>query len=302
MKTDASNLSITPLSPHLGAAVSGLDLTLPMSRGLVNTLENAMCAHKVLLFRAQRLDAAALARFASHFGELQAHVQKRYQHAEVPEVVWMTNRNPDGSFDEVGAARGSAMRTRDGWHSDMAFDPVPAKFTVLHALDVPSTGGNTCFANTEMVYRLLEPALRARLVGLEADFAYGGQATSARNQLAANALSDADRAASVAIHPVISAHPDTGAPAVYISPYTTCRIRDVAETEAAAIFDRVYALMDSADVRWEHEWSVGDTIMWENRSGLMHSGRLDYPRGEARTFLRTTVRGAPITAYRAPQK
>ena len=291
---------IESLSPMLGAEVTGLDLAEPLSHDTVQALEAAMCDHKVLLFRGQQLSAAALARFGGHFGDLQAHVQKRYQHAEVPEVVWMTNRKPDGSFDDVGAARGSAKRTRDGWHSDMAFDPVPAKFTILHALDIPSYGGNTCFANAEMVYRLLDPELQDRLVGLRANFAYGGQSTNDLNQLAANALSDTDKAASVAVHPVGSAHPDTGTPAIYISPYTTCAIRNLSQGEEESIFDAVYELMDSTTVRWEHQWSVGDTIMWENRSGLMHSGRLDYPRDEARTFLRTTVRGAPIAAYSAP--
>ena len=286
-----------PLGEHLGAEVIGLDLTSSLSDSLVESINSAMCRFKVLVFKGNCLSAKELAQFGKHFGELQAHVQKTYQHKDLPEVVWMTNRNPDGSFDEVGAARGSAVHTRDGWHSDMSFDPVPAKFTILHALDIPTRGGNTCFANTELVFNLLSPEIREQLIGLEADFAYGGRATNARNQLAANALTESDRLASVAVHPAVSAHPETGAPAIYLSPYTTCGIRGMSEEHAEIIFDKVYSVMDSTAVRWEHEWSVGDTIMWENRSGLMHSGRLDYPRDEARTFLRTTVRGAPICAY-----
>ena len=292
-----TTVKLKQLGSHLGAEVTGVNLSAPLSKKTVNLLEAGMSKHKVLLFRGQRLSAESLAQFGSHFGELQAHVQKRYQHAEVPEVVWMTNRNPDGSFDEVGAARGSALHTRDGWHSDMAFDPCPAKFTILHALDIPSTGGNTCFANTELVFRLLDQALQERLIGKQADFAYGGSATNDRNQLAANALSEADKAASTAVHPVVSVHPETGIPAIFISPYTTCGIRDVSNIEQQTIYDTIYPIMDSQAVRWEHVWSVGDTIMWENRSGLMHSGRLDYPRDEARTFIRTTVRGAPIAPY-----
>ena len=291
--------SVEPISANLGAEVTGIDLTDSLSSEAVHLIEAAMRRHKVLLFRQQKLNAFELARFARHFGELQAHVQKNYQHAEVPEVVWMTNRKPDGSFDEVGAARGSALETRDGWHSDMAFDPVPAKFTILHALEIPSSGGNTCFANSELVYQLLDTELQERLIGLEANFCYGGQATNQRNQLAANALSEADKSASTAVHPVISAHPETGVPAVFISPYTTSGIRDISTREEREIFDKVYTIMDSEAVRWEHRWSVGDTIMWENRSGLMHSGRLDYPRDESRIFIRTTVRGEPIRAHSA---
>lgn len=294
---EGPEIIVTPLGTNLGAEITGLNLTAPLSADAVRTVQAAMLKYKVLLFAGQHLSASELATFGRHFGELQAHVQKRYQHEKVPEVVWMTNRKSDGSFDEVGAARGSATLTRDGWHSDMAFDPVPAKSTILHALDVPSKGGNTCFANTELVYRLLDGEQQQRLIGLRAEFAYGGRASSDRNQLAAEALSDADKAASVAVHPVVSVHPETGVPAVFTSPYTTSRILDMAETEAEAMLNEIYDLMDSQTVRWEHQWRVGDTIMWENRSGLMHSGRLDYPRKEARTFLRTTVRGAPIVPY-----
>ena len=102
------------------------------------------------------------------------------------------------------------------------------------------------------------------------------------------------------MHPVVSAHPETGLPAVFASPYTAARVLNMSESEADEILNAVYDLMDSQAVRWEYRWRSGDMIMWENRSGLMHSGRPDYPRSEARTFLRTTVRGAPIAEYAPP--
>lgn len=102
-----------------------------------------MRRYKALLFRGQSIDAPTLAQFGTHFGQLQAHVQKRYQREEIPEVVWIRNRKADGSFDEIGAARGSALHTRDGWHSDMVFDLALAKLAILHALDIPSQGGNS---------------------------------------------------------------------------------------------------------------------------------------------------------------
>ncbi len=91
----------------------------------------------------------------------------------------------------------------------------------------------------------------------------------------------------------------TGEPAVYLSPYTTSRLLGVSPEKSGALLGQVYELMDSQDVRWEHRWAAGDTLMWDNRGGLMHAGRMDYPRNEPRTFIRATVRGGPIQA--APQ-
>lgn len=295
------SVEVRPLGTNLAAEIVGVDVSEPIVDADVAAIEAAFVAHKVLLFREQTLDAHQLATFGSHFGDLQVHVQKRYQHPDVPEVVRMTNRKADGSFDEVGAARGSADQTRHAWHSDMMFDPSPAKATLLHSVDVVSTGGHTCFSNATEVYRLLPAEIQKGLIGLQAEFAYGGRAINERNALAAQALSEEDRKASVAIHPAVAAHPVTEEPAVYLSPYTTSRILGVSEEEAKTLLEPVYALMDSQRVRWEHRWSTGDTLMWDNRGGLMHAGRMDYPRSETRTFIRTTVRGAPIQAYAPAQ-
>ncbi len=291
------SFTIVPLSPVCGAEVRGLDMTRPLSAGAVARLEVAFDVHRVLLFRRQPLGPRQLADFSAHFGPLQEHVQRAYRHPEVPEVVAMTNRRPDGSFDEVGAARGAAARTRDGWHSDLSFEARPAKATLLHAIEVPSRGGNTCFANTTLAYRALPADLRRRLAGLRAEFVYG---RATRNPLAAKAAEGLDAAArdsTIAVHPVISRHPATGEPGIFVNSYTTSRILDLAPEDSEALIERLADAIDDPAVRWEHQWSPGDTLMWDNRGGLLHAGRIDYPRKEARRFIRTTVAGAAIQAH-----
>lgn len=291
-------MQITALGDACGAEITGVDMTRPLPPDTVAAIEAAFLEHKVLVFRRQPLTARQLADFSAHFGELQCHVQKTYRHPQVPEVVRMTNRRPDGSFDEVGAARGAAEETRNGWHSDLSFEARPAKATLLHAQAIPSSGGNTCFANVALAFRRLPEDFRQRLAGLRAEFPYGQNTRNKLTAVAAKGLSAEDRASTVAVHPVIVEHPQTGEPAIYASPYITSHILDLPDDESEAILERLYDAMEAPQVRWEHEWSVGDTLMWENRGGLMHSGRMDYPRDEARTFIRTTVRGVPTTPWR----
>jgi len=100
-------LRIEPLSDVCGAEVHGIDVTKPLAPEDAAAIEAAFNRHKVLVFRRQPMTARQLADFSAHFGELQVHVQVAYQHPEVPEVVQMTNRKADGTFDEVGAARGA---------------------------------------------------------------------------------------------------------------------------------------------------------------------------------------------------
>jgi taurine dioxygenase len=72
----------------------------------------------------------------------------------------------------------------------------------------------------------------------------------------------------------------------------------VPAAESEALLEELFDWIDRPEFRWEHEWRIGDTLMWENRGGVMHSGRLNYPRNERRIFIRTTVRGEAIKQHR----
>lgn len=290
-------LKLTELSDKGGAEVRGVDIRALPDSETVAKLEAAFERYGVLLFREQALSASQLVDFARCFGPVQPHVQRAYQHPEVPQVVMMTSVKTDGSFDEAGARRGAIENTHDGWHSDLSYDPVPAKATLLHSIELPSRGGNTCFCNARLAYESLDESFKRDLDSLQAEFVYGGNKRNKSTQIAASALDKEGQASARAIHPVINAHTATGLPGIYVNPLMTTRILGVTQTESDAMLNRLFDALDSASVRFEHQWQVGDTLLWDNRGGLLHTGRLDYPRNEARRFIRTTVSGAAIEPY-----
>lgn len=298
MEVSTLSLELIELSPVGGAEVRGLDLTAPLGSMTTAALEAALDRYAVLLFREQPLTARQLAAFGRCFGPIQAHVQRAYQHPEVPEVVMMTSVKADGSFDEAGARRGAIENTRDGWHSDLSYDPVPAKATLLHSVELPSSGGNTCFCNATLAYKSLHPSLQMKLDGLQAEFVYGGHRRNKSTRIASSMLDEEGQTSAHAVHPVISAHPRTGLAAIYVNPLMTTRILSVSPADSEAMLECLFDALESQTVRFEHEWKVADTLVWDNRGGLLHTGRLDYPRDQARRFIRTTVSGAPIERYR----
>ena len=290
-------VELRPMSDVGGAEVIGVNMKTPLSETEVAIVERAFLEHRVLLFREQPMTALELAAFARQLGELQPHVQRAYQHPEAPEVVNMTNRKPDGSFDEAGARRGAIENLRDGWHSDLSYDPEPAKATLLHALEVTTRGGNTCFTNVAMAFAAMPNSLKQRVIGRRVVFPYGGHT---RNKSAATAASKLDGKAqelASAIHPAINVHPETGEPAIYANPLLASRILELEDDESEELLEALFDMIDREEFHWEHKWTVGDTLMWDNRGGVMHCGRLDYPRDEARRFIRTTVRGGPTETY-----
>ncbi len=284
------SVRIEPLSPALGAEVRGVDPRRPLDAGAAAEIEAAFLAHGVLLFRAAPMTPGELTAFSRHFGALQPHVQRAYRHPEVPEVVVMTNRRADGGFDETGARRGAIEDVRQGWHSDLSYDPKPAKATLLHATDTPSSGGNTCFCNAAAAWESLPEATRRRALGREALFVYGTRQRNRSLTVAARTLDREQRA----VHPVVNAHAESGRAAIYANPLLTAGIVGMEEAESDELLNELYDALDRPEFRWEHEWSVGDTLMWDNRGGVMHCGRLDYPRHELRRFLRTTITGGAI--------
>ncbi|MCB1744966.1 MAG: TauD/TfdA family dioxygenase [Gammaproteobacteria bacterium] len=290
-------MQIQAMSRVGGVRVDGLDIRAPLDDAIVQRLEQLLLDEGVLLFPGQPLSARQLADFAACFGTVQPHVQRAYQHPEVPEVVYMTNRKADGSFDLAGASRGAARDTRDGWHSDLSYDPRPAKATLLHALQVPDHGGNTCFSNVHLAWRSLPLEVKRALTGRQADFVYGGHSKNQGAAIAASALDNEARRTARAVHPVINAHVRSGRPAIYANPLLATRILDVPEAESERLLQLLFDAIDANDWRFEHRWSVGDTLLWDNRGGIMHTGRLDYPLDQARVFIRTTVSGGPILPF-----
>ncbi|MFP6772686.1 MAG: TauD/TfdA family dioxygenase [Alphaproteobacteria bacterium] len=290
-------ITVTPVSEILGADIAGLDMTAPLAPKDVAAIKQAFVDHLVLRFRGQALDARQLAAFSAQFGELQPHVQRTYHHPDDANVVEMRSFDEAGKFDLAGASRGATERLRDGWHSDLAYDAVPAKATFLHAVAVPSSGGNTCFANAHQVYEALPEALKQRIAGRRAEFSYGYNKRNKATHLAATTLDQAGRDSTTVTHPMVCVHPVTKLPALYVNPLVATRVVDMGAEDSDALLDELFDWLDRPEFRWEHVWRVGDTLMWENRGGVMHCGRLDYPRDQRRHFIRTTVRGQAIEAY-----
>jgi len=266
----------------LGAQIAGLDLTRPIARAEFAAVDAAFREHLVLVFRGAPLDPNQFVAFSRNFGALQPHVTKRYRHPEHPEIVYMTNVKPDGSYDRAGAQRGA-----QAWHSDLSYDVVPAKCTLLHPLALPDRGGNTKFADMYAAFETMPAALRDRIAGLRAEFRYGG-----RHGYSVEVLSEAARNRPSVVHPMVRVHPDTGRRAVFANPYHTVGIRGMARAQSDALLDEVFAWCAQPQFQWEHRWRLGDTIVWENRAAW-HQGPRDYPTDQKRVFLRTTVRGTP---------
>lgn len=273
-------LRIDDIAGPVGADVTDVDPSMPLSAEEVRLLDDALARRLVLRFRGKALSAGQLAMFGSQFGELQPHIAKKYHHPDNANIVLMTNQDAQGNFDPVGAKRG------EDWHSDHTFEWIPPKATVLHSLTIPDRGGNTKFANMYLAYETMPQKLKEKVDGRHGTFKLGG-----RNAINTRLVDD--KVPADVVHPLIRTHPQTGRRSVFANPTHSIGIVGMSQAAADDLLDELFAWCAHEEFQWQQVWRVGDTIMWDNRAAW-HQATLDYPQDQLRKFIRTTVRGTPV--------
>jgi taurine dioxygenase len=272
-------------SRALGLEVIGLDLSRPLDDETIAALRRALADHGVLLFRNQKITPQQHVDFSRRFGELEHHVLKDYLMAGHPELYVISNVKKDGKA--VGRAGAGQY-----WHSDLSYVEKPALGSIMYAIEIPETGGDTLFANMFAAYESLSAPIQQLLSGLKAvhDFAYT-QATQIAGKGRTRPASAEELAKVPPVeHPVIRAHPENGRKALYANQGMTTHISGLQPMESSAILQMLFAHSTRPEFVYRHSWRVGDVVFWDNRS-TMHCAVDDYSDDERRLMVRTTIKG-----------
>jgi len=168
------------------------------------------------------------------------------------------------------------------WHSDIAFEPVPADYTSLRLTQLPSTGGDTLWASGYELYDRLSPPYQAFLSSLTATFAQPGfNAVADRGGFK---LYDKPRGAPEnvgeelkAVHPVVRTNPVTGWRSLFPVGGHVKYVNGVTEQESKALLDWFLRLLvDNHDLQVRFRWrNQNDIAIWDNRS-VFHTATYDY--------------------------
>ncbi|MCH9670597.1 MAG: TauD/TfdA family dioxygenase [Gammaproteobacteria bacterium] len=285
-------MRIEKLSPHVGAEVKDVDIGSKLSAPTVEGIHQALVDHGMLLFRGQVLEPQSLIDFSAHFGELKPHVQKKFHVPGFPLVVFNTNVDENGNFDEGAARRGVHETTKMNWHSDQSYDQVPSRATIVCPIELPSRGGDTLFKNTYQAYDSMPEDLKRRALGKRGVFGYvtgqGHAANVARSHLTSDAADNPE-----VTHPLVRTNAVTKRKCVYVNGICCSGVVGLEPAQANELIDDILEWVDRPEFIYRHQWILGDVIMWDNRGGVFHTGKLDYPLNERRRMYRTTVGSGP---------
>lgn len=267
------SLSFAPLSDALGAEVHGLDVTR-ISPEDAKALYAGWLEHHVLVVRHGRaISEDELVEFGKCFGPIEK-ARRQSPLATRPEIMVISNIRQDGVA--VGALPDGEL----SFHYDRIHQKVPNKAGVLMSIEVPTTGGDTLFANTCMAYATLPEKTRARLAGLTAlnTYEYGRTRAEEKN------LSEATP---TAVHPVVRTIPESGEKALYVCRLMTDRINELPDAESRALLDEICDHLEDTRFQYAHRWQAGDILIWDNRCTI--HARTDFDGSQRRLLKRITV-------------
>jgi taurine dioxygenase len=279
----AAQVTVIPSGKALGAEIKGVDLR-SVSAEEFASLYKAWLDHSVLLFRAQKLTDDDLIAFSRKFGELDfAPIQetgRRFVEGH-PEIYVVSN------VMENGVPIGSLGAGEATWHTDMSYLPDPPKASILHALEVPPSGGNTYFCSMYRAYEILPDALKKRIEGkmLKHDGTYnsGGYVRQG-----VTAVDDPMKSPGT-FHPLVCTHAETRRRGLYLGRRRNAYIQGLPLQESEALLDELWSFMDREEIAWHNEWLVGDLVLWDNRC-TMHR-RDPFDASSRRVMHRTQIKG-----------
>jgi taurine dioxygenase len=278
-----NRIDVVPTGAALGAEVKGLDLKA-IDDDAFALIHKAWVEHLVLLFRGQSLDDEQLIAFSRRFGALDwAPVQetgRRFVDGH-PEIYVVSNVIENGEpIGSLGA--GEAV-----WHTDMSYIPEPPKASMLYALEVPPTGGDTGFLNMYSGYEALPGALKTRIASLR--IKHDGTYNSGGYVRQGVTAVDDPVTSPGTVHPLVCTHPESGRKALYLGRRRNAYIDGLPLAESEALLDELWSYATRDEYTWYNQWRVGDLVLWDNRCTMHRRDAFD--AGSRRVMHRTQVKG-----------
>ena len=260
-----------------GIEVISVDMSQPQDPDAVAQMHRLWADNGLLLFRDQNLEEPDVVAFSRLFGELEIHVREEYLSSDHPELLIVSNVKKND--EPIGILSDHEV----GWHHDQIYLPRPAVGSLLYSVKIPDSGGNTGFCDLAGAYDALPETRKRELEGVRAVHSYeyfNRQWSEPTNNKQKNRTPDV-------IHPLVRTHPISGRKAIYADPGMTAGIDGMTEEDGHTFLNELYDWCLQPQFLYEHQWRLGDAIMWDNASTMHRRGEFD-PSAE-RIMKRTTI-------------
>ena len=282
-------MQIRPLGPFIGAEVDGIDLREPLTPAQAEALHHGMDRHAVLVFHNQPLTNEQHMAFTLALGPLettQRNAMRKHSDFRLPETFNDVS-NLDGNNQPYARDNRKRLFSIGNrlWHSDSSFKAIPAKYSLLRAVCIPSKGGNTEFAHMGAAYEALDDDTQTLIEPLICEHSQ----LFSRDVIGFREFSPEERERFTPVRQrLVRTLPRTGRKSIYLSSHAGT-ILGWALPEARLLLRDLTEHATQREFVYSHQWQANDLVMWDNHQ-TMHHGR-PFPPDEARDVRRTTIMG-----------
>jgi taurine dioxygenase len=281
-----ARITVIPAPHSFGAEIRGVDLRT-IDPGDFSSIHRAWLDHSVVLFREQNLTDDDLIAFSNKFGGLDwAPIQesgRRFVEGH-PEIYVVSNVMENGTpIGSLGAGEAT-------WHTDMSYFPDPPKASILYALEVPPSGGNTYFCNMYRAFESLPEELKRQITGLQ--LKHDGTYNSGGYVRQGITAADDPMASPGAYHPLVCTHPETKRRLLYLGRRRNAYIRGLSLPDSELLLDRLWSYAAREEFVWHNEWRVGDLVLWDNRCTIHRRDSFD--TNSRRVMHRTQIKAETL--------
>jgi len=274
-------IKITPLSDHTGAEVRGVDLAGAVDDATRAALNAAFSEHSVLAIRNQTLTAPQLLEAIQLFGPVFRQHNTRFALPECPLIHYLSNQD---QYDN-----GKRYIPGAGYHTDHSNAEEPPKATLLLAIELPDSGGDTQYVNMQRAYEDLPEDTKTRIADLQAVHVY--QSKHSERKLTGLSPEAKALVPDSVRHPLVRTHPENGRKSLYLNPIRIESIDGMAEADTLQLLDELLAHATQEKYQYRHKWQARDLVIWDNRC-LLHKANGDYDHSQTRYLYRAMLQGS----------
>lgn len=253
-----NEIEVVPRGVTLGAEIRGADISSELPDSTIAEIARTLADYKVIYFRDQPLTSAQHVAFAKRFGELEIHpfITGNEQH---PELVRFEKGADTGGFE-------------NGWHHDVTWREIPSMGAILHAIEVPPTGGDTLFADMAAAYDGLDDETKERIDDLYAIHDY---MLAFAQQVPEGKQEEMRERYPLVRHPVVRTHPVTERKLIFVNTYFTSHIEGLDPLESVELIKQLSSQANTIEYQFRLNWEPDTVVFWDN-AAVQHYASSDY--------------------------
>jgi taurine dioxygenase len=268
---EAAPLAYKPVNPRFGAELVDATL-LEMNDEDVEALQQLAAERGIVVVRDQVMTLQEQADFAHRLGPLAVHQTGA---TDLPPELLLVQTD-ENSKRAVGGA----------WHSDVSSELQPPALSMQRMEVVPSSSGDTLFADMYQAFEALSPEIQTLVQRLSARHDSTGHHLYLRGIKTLKELPSN-------VHPVVRTHPRTGRKALYVNSSFVARLMETTKLEGEAILAMLYDhIAFGVSFHCRVQWKPNTVVFWDNRC-VQHNATFDYFPELRRGYRATSVGETP---------